>query len=322
MRQKIFPLLFLTAVFAAAPGCTFFHSKSGAQSSKQQNTATGQYSSKDYREPKRIGTIQDDAITESSGIAASHRNKDIFWTHNDSGDGAFLYAFDRTGKKRGVWKVEAAKSVDWEDIAAYKDKQTGVNYLFIGDIGNNSKNRTELTIYRIIEPETKSEDATSTKKNPRLTSRAEAIRVSYPNARHDAETLLVSPENGDLYIVSKNFSGNADIYKLAAPFDFDRLQNLEHIGQIGVPSATRGFLTGGDISPDGKRLILCDYFAAYEIVLPATAKNFDEIWKQSASAVNLGERAQGEAVCYRTDGRAVLATSEKKNSPLIEAERK
>ncbi len=83
-----------------------------------------------------------------------------------------------------------------------------------------------------------------------------------------------------------------------------------------------GFLTGGDISPDGKRVIVCDYFSAYEIVLPESAKNFDDIWKEKPSVIQLGEREQGEAVSYSADGKSILATSEKKNSPIIEVKRK
>jgi hypothetical protein len=38
--------------------------------------------------------------------------------------------------------------------------------------------------------------------------------------------------------------------------------------------------------------------------------------------VELGERKQGEAICYTADGKAIIATSEKKNSPVIKVERK
>jgi hypothetical protein len=81
-------------------------------------------------------------------------------------------------------------------------------------------------------------------------------------------------------------------------------------------------ITGGDISPDGTRLILCDYFNAYELSVTANSrKKFDDIWTQEPTIVNLGERQQGEAICYRLDGRAVLATSEGRRPALIEVER-
>ena len=39
-------------------------------------------------------TIRDPRITESSGLAASRLHPGIYWTHNDSDDGPYLYAVD------------------------------------------------------------------------------------------------------------------------------------------------------------------------------------------------------------------------------------
>lgn len=303
-------------------GCTFETAKSQTGNANQQSNSYIKQESPNYREPRRLATIEDDAIDESSGIVASRANPNVFWTHNDSGDGAFLYAFNKMGKKLGVWQIAGAKNVDWEDIAAYTDKQTGINYLYVGDIGNNNLSRNEAVIYKIVEPKIVSTDVKTSKKNPSLIEKAQKIIVEYPDVRHDAETLLVNPANADIYILSKNFVGPADIYKLAAPYQFDKKQRLARIGEIAVPSLTKGLLTGGDISSDGKRLILSDYFAGYEYVLPDGAKNFDEIWKTRPDKIDLGERAQGEGVCYSLDGTAIYSTSEKKHSPLNEVLRK
>ena len=321
MTKRLLTAVCLSAACLSA-SCTFETAKSQTGNVNSQSNANIRQESPNYREPRRLANIQDDAVDESSGIVASRANPNIFWTHNDSGDGAFLYAFDKTGKKLGVWQITEAKNVDWEDIAAYTDKQTGTNYLFVGDIGNNNLTRSEAVIYKIVEPKIASADVITSKKNPRLIENAKKIIVEYPDARHDAETLLVNPVNADIYILSKNFVGAADVYKLAAPYQFDKKQRLARIGEINVPSLTKGLLTGGDISADGTRLILSDYFAGYEYVLPKVAKNFDEIWKERADKIDLGERAQGEAVCYSLDGAAIYSTSEKKRSPLNEVVRK
>jgi hypothetical protein len=47
------------------------------------------------------------------------------------------------------------------------------------------------------------------------------------------------------------------------------------------------------------------------MVLPASSKNFDDIWKQTMTGFDLGKRKQGESIAYRLDGNALLATSEK-----------
>jgi len=95
---------------------------------------------------------------------------------------------------------------------------------------------------------------------------------------------------------------------------------MKRIGDIKVPSLIGGVLTGGSISPDGRRVALCDYLQAYEAVLPRASKNFNDVWKQTFTAFRLGQREQGEAITYRADGKALLATSEGKLPPLIQVE--
>ena len=65
-----------------------------------------------------------------------------------------------------------------------------------------------------------------------------------------------------------------------------------------------------------------EYTQAYEWTLPDSGVNFDEIWKQKPEPVDLGLRKTGEAISYNIDGTILYATSEGKNSPLIEIKRK
>jgi hypothetical protein len=277
--------------------------------------------SKSYQKPQIVGKIESNEITESSGLVASRCNKEVFWTHNDSGDGAFIYAVNTKGEKLGTWKVSGAKNKDWEDLATFKNEK-GECFLYVGDIGNNERTKSELTVYRVKEPKVSDVDKKSSRKNSKTTEAAEAIRFDYPDFRHDAETLLVHPQTGDIYVLSKSLSSAAGVYKLAKNYDLSKTNRLEKVTEFIVPAFPNGLLTGGEISPDGKRVIVCDYFNAYEIDLPEKAKNFDEIWSEKSLIIELGERAQGEAVCYSVDGKSIFATSEKRNSPVIEARKK
>jgi hypothetical protein len=279
--------------------------------------------SKAYGKPVHLADLEDRAIDESSGIVASRRHPDFFWTHNDSGDGPFLYAFDRRGGKRGTWRVAQAKAFDWEDIAAGPGTQPGQSFLYVGDIGDNGRERREIIVYRVAEPVITGQDADTNRFEPQRTATAEAIHLRYPNGRHDAEALAVHPLTGDLYVITKTrkTTSAADVYKLAAPFSTSRINTLEKVGEIRIPSLFPGMITGADISPDGRKIILCDYFNAYEMSLPEPSSgSFDDIWKQSIAIIRLGMRQQGEAVCYRLDGKAILATSESSPAALIEAE--
>jgi hypothetical protein len=273
-----------------------------------------------YGTPTKIANLKDDAVKESSGLAASRSNPGIYWTHNDSGDGPFVYAFDATGESRGVFRVNGAQARDWEDMAVGPGPQTGQSYLYLGDIGDNPGERSEIVVYRVAEPKLTAADKASNKKNPRTTTAAEAIRLRYPDGKFDAETLLVHPTTGNLYIVTKVMLKNATVYEAAAPLNAGSVITMKRIGEIKVPSLLGGTLTGGSISPDGRRVALCDYLQGYEVVLPARSRNFDDIWKQTITGFSLGKREQGEAITYRADGKALLATSEGKFAPLIQVE--
>ena len=316
---------FSAFVIFFAIGSFIFSGCSRASSSERENkNAKNEKASDavgDFAAPQIVGALESKDINESSGIAASRCNANAFWTHNDSGNSNIIYAFNQKGEHLGAWRVAAAKNYDWEDIAAFRDAN-GECYLYIGDIGNNVRGRGEFTVYKVKEPQISPSDKSADNKNPETTAAAEAIKITYPEMRHDAETLLVHPETSDIYVITKRLSGVAGVYKLAANFALDKTNTLEKIADFAVPAVPNGFLTGGDIATDGKRIVICDYFNAYEIKLPEKAKNFDEIWRQKPNVIKLGERAQGEAVAYSTDGNSIFATSERKNSPIIKVKRR
>ena len=300
--------------------CSCLAPHASAQASPASRSANRAAST--YDSPVHLADLEYQPIKESSGIAASRRNPNLLWTHNDSGDGPFIYAFDRRGKHRGVWRVRGAAAVDWEDMAIGPGPDRGKSYLYLGDIGNNSKTREEMIVYRVVEPLISSADSSSSQQNPRITQRADVIRFRYPDGKHNSEALLVHPFTADLYIVTKVSGEAAGVYKAKAPLSKSSV-TLEPVGEIRFPNALVGVITGGDISPDGRRIILCDYLEAFELVLsdkPGSA--FDTIWKQPLNPVNLGARQQGEAVCYSADGMALFATSEQLPCPLTEVKRR
>lgn len=283
-----------------------------SKNSKYPAKNTGN-SSLEYTTPKVVGTIKTDEINESSGLVQSRCQSDVFWTHNDSGDAAFIYAVNEKGEKLGTWKVADAQNKDWEDIATLKDT-SGKCFLYIGDIGNNDLDKNSLTIYKVAEPKITEADRDSSKQNPSQTEAAEAINFSYPNGNHNAETLMIHPVTGEIYVLTKEPSKPSEVFKVGA--------KTEKLAEITVPAVPYGLLTGGEISPDGNRVIICDYVGGYELKLPENAANFDEIWKQSPIRIELGDRKQGESIGYSADSTKIYAGSEKKNSPIIRVDRK
>jgi hypothetical protein len=96
-----------------------------------------------------VGRISDPRIKESSGVVASRRYANLYWTHNDGGGPKkqVLYAIDRKGNTRASFPVIDVTLHDWEDIAI-----DDAGHLYIGDIGNNDSKRDTLAVYEIDEP--------------------------------------------------------------------------------------------------------------------------------------------------------------------------
>lgn len=258
-----------------------------------------------------LATINIPGLDESSGLVASHSHPGIFWTMND-GSGPYLYAFDRSGKQRARVRVPNATAYDWEDLALARDPHGKWN-IYIGDIGDNSRKRKSIVVYRIKEPTL----------GATLSGPADVFRFRYPDGPHDAEALLVHPRSGDLYIVTKakGLDSKTGVYKAASPLSTRKTTVLFHVADIPLPggsilSMLAGRVTGGSISPDGKRVIVCDYERGWEAVVAGS--KFDAVWTSEWMPLDLGSRSQGEAVAYRHDGKAVLATSEGSHFPLNE----
>jgi hypothetical protein len=288
----------------------------GACSSTRSNPSADRDTSP-YGPPALVGTIASRDVSEASGIAASRCQQNVLWTHNDSGDDAYIFAIAPSGKSLGTWKVTNAQNIDWEDIAAYKDA-AGKCYLYIGETGDNKRKRDVHTIYRVAEPVVTADNATSDRKHPRLSDPVQAVNFRYPDYAQDAETLMVHPKTAEIYVVTKRISGPAGVYKINNDFADAEPRPALKIAEIAVPAIPNGFVTGGDISPDGRHMVICDYSAAYEWTLPDGEANFDEIWKTAPVAVDIGKRKNGEAVSYSVDGRSIFATSEGRDAPIFE----
>ena len=292
--------------------CGYNASGGTAQTDRIDDTA-------DFEQPVRTGSLRSPELKEASGVAASRCQPDVYWAHNDSGDEARLFALDSTGEHLGAWRVTGAKNRDWEDIAAIKD-QEGRCHLLIGDIGNNELKTKQLSIYRIIEPNV--DKTRPGGGSPAAeTAPAETLNFHFPDARRNSETLLVHPVSGEIYVLTKSNKEPVSVYKLRPDFSGSD-QPAVKVSEFGVPAVPNGLLTGGDISPDGKRVVLCDYVYGYELSLPALWANFDEIWKQQPKRFGLGDRNVGEAIAYTPAGDAVIAISEDVNTPVFLVKRK
>ncbi|MFB6890423.1 hypothetical protein ACFCX4_14025 [Kitasatospora sp. NPDC056327] len=232
-------------------------------------------------------TIGDPRITESSGLAASLRHPGVYWTHNDSDDGPYVYAVDSGGRTVATVTLRGIEPRDVEAISTGPDGR-----LYVGDIGDNLGGKwPEVWIYAFAEPAELRDQ----------TVQVTRYRVRYEDGPRDAEALMVHPVTGRAYIASKK-QGGGGLY-----------QGPEQLSATGVNTFRRiadaPWTTDGAFSPDGTRLVLRGYFAAtlYR-------------WKDGAPAdpdpVSPPFQRQGESVAFTADGRALLFGSEGKDSPV------
>ena len=221
-------------------------------------------------------------IKESSGIVASRQFEGVYWTLNDSGNPATLYATKLNGERIGEIAVQGSRNFDWEALGI-DDK----NQLWIGEIGNNSRLRFDLKVVVVAEPDPFSETEVEV---------IASYPYRYPNENVDAEGLFIV--EGVPYIVSKE-RDRAVLYRFPA-LQTDTKQVLERVGEF----AEAKFVTGAGVSADGTRLAVCTYDALW--VYHSTAGNLAQLIQ--GTPWHLPHNFYGEAVCF--DGYNLVLTNE------------
>ncbi|MFT6064537.1 MAG: hypothetical protein ACJAYY_000401 [Paraglaciecola sp.] len=188
--------------------------------------------------------LQTPALDETSGLLFYNK---ILITHNDSGDDANLYEINTsTGNIIRMVEITNATNVDWEDITQ------DAAYIYVGDIGNNNGNRTDLKIYKISKDDYNDMDDIVT---------ADIISYSYAdqtdftsnptNTNWDAEGLISYGEK--LLVFTKNWADNeVNVYSIPKT-------SGTHNASLESNYNVNGLITGVDISPNESEIYLTGY---------------------------------------------------------------
>lgn len=251
------------------------------------------------------GIVQSSLIQEASGIAASRKNVGVLWVHNDSGDAARVFALDTAGRLLGICPIRGARARDWEDIAVGPGPDPNQQYLYIGDIGDNRSRYPTVRVYRVREPEV---DPVKSFGSMSL-GPADTIELRYPGGPRDAETLIVDPITQDFYIVAKR-ELFCKVYRAAAPHSTTGSTMMERVAALPW-----GFAVGGDISPDGRRVIIRSPYNASIWDRP----DGEPLWKAfhgKSMGIPLMAEPQGEAICFDSKGQGYFTVSEKARPAL------
>ncbi len=250
---------------------------------------------------QRTGTFQWGRIAESSGVAVSRTHRGVLWTHNDSGDGPFLYALDLEGNQRGAFRVTGARAVDWEDLALARCPK-GTGYcLYVADTGDNLERRPRVTVWIVPEPRTLPPPGDSSVKN---TEPATGVTIRYPDRPHDVEALWVEPD-GSLMLVTKGLTGGIRRYLVPASAVVKDSAVAVLLDRHFIVQGTQArWVTGAAISPDGRSVVVRTYDELYFF-----RRTDQGLELQGLPCLIEGLEPQGEAVDF-WDPETVVLTSE------------
>lgn len=262
--------------------------------------------------PAKTGEIKYEHINESSALVKSRQYPDAYWTLNDSGDEARIFAIHRNGEAiiplwakdfyKGI-TIPNAVNIDWEDIAITNDNQ-----LVIGACGNNGNARKDLAIYLLDEP------------NPYEihSSRAsKRIDFFYPDQKafppqkelrnFDCEAVFSSGHK--IYFLTKH-RGNlyTKLYSLDLRHDYQKAVELTFISKFKID----GMVTAADISKDGKKLAVLTYYKLWLFERDSKDDNFFSA-KSKYLELNSELTKQCEAITFNEEKSELILTNEQRD---------
>ena len=266
---KIYMLLFSMKI--ALCNCHSEINKSGFQSAKTQYTIT-----KTGRMPV--------CINENSGLTpAWHEN--YYVHHYDGGGNTELYLIYKRVFIFDTLFVNDSQNIDWEELT--KDDQGNI---YIGDFGNNSQARQDLSIYKH-----------KNSKTEKITFRY-ADQTDFPAQKRIFDCEAFFWYKGNLYLFSKDWSNTHHTKLYIMP---------DKAGDYTISPKDSVFLkspvTAADISPDGKEFALLSYGKIYIFEIANNEINFSK----PKSCIKIG-RSQMEALNYTSNTDFIMTNEQRK----------
>lgn len=233
-------------------------------------------------------------MDEASGIVASTSEEGGVWVIQDGNRPTELHLLSTTGDVLGKLNLPFANR-DWEDLAKGLHPENQEPYLLVGEIGDNAEVYPEYNIYRFDEPKSLRETV----------SNVETIEFVYSDGlSHDAEALFAAP-NGDIYVVTKR-ELNVKVFKLSYPQNTQDRNTAELLGRIPL-----WFITAGDISLDGKEILLKNPEVIYYWRLQENETIFEALSRGRDVSPTYQPEAQGEGLCFDVGSNGFYTLSER-----------
>jgi hypothetical protein len=221
-------------------------------------------------------------FSETSGLQYFENR---IWTFNDAGGTNSIYSIDTAdgGEKEEI-VISGVTNIDFEAMAE------GPEYFYLGDIGNNDGNRTDLVIYRLPKIAEASLNNNNTLVPDIITFRYSDQKDfrKNPDSDYDCEAMIYFNEH--LYLFTKNHANNqTNLYEVPAiPGD--------HTAKLKGIFDSHGLITDADINTTGDKVVLIGHDAYKTRCFLWILKNFNQ------QAYFAGEKILIEIGNYQTIG--------------------
>ncbi len=236
-------------------------------------------------------TISDARLAELSGLVVVG---DTMLAVADGGDELTVLLLDRSCAVIDV-RTAPVDPYDPEDLALSAD-----GTIWVADTGDNAGDRPTVALHAL-----------------RADGSSSIYRLSYPDAPHDAEALILAPD-GTPYLVTKEVLGASRVYRTSAALEDGGTVALEQVATVnltltGTPGGPVGragqlLVTGGAVSGDGRLIALRTYTDSY--LWPLTGSDVPAALQEEPIRIPLPESPQGEAISFGADNRGVVIASE------------
>lgn len=246
-------------------------------------------------------TLSNEVLNEVSGMAPSYNFPGNLWVNEDSEAQAGIHLISDKGVYQRFVRFNGTNR-DFEDMATGPGPNDNLKYIYVGDIGDNGAIYKDYQIYRFPEPTS----------NQTQVNQVDVINFKYPdNQSYNSETLLLDPKTKDLYIITKD-QFNVRVYILKYPQSISTINTAEFLGTIPLWG-----ITGGDISADGKEIILKTYIAAFYWKRKDGESIFEALKRDRDIGLPYQREPQGEAICWDTKAEGYFTLSERGSLPEI-----
>ncbi len=246
-------------------------------------------------------------VNESSGLAVASETS--FWTHNDRGGKAEIYEIDFRGELVRTVELRGAGSVDYEDMTQDNDGN-----LYLGDFGNNKKDRLKMTIYKIATAKIKVEAVKG--QEPVFYIEPEAIEFILPyedmnsECHYDIEAMVWHDNKLTMFSKDRCDKVNNYMHIYSVP-DSPGNHTANRDGIFNWEDRERVIkITSADLSWDGDKLVLLSKDAVH--IFFGYKK---DRWFQGSYRYIPMEKSKKEAACHLGDCDLYITEESKKDTP-------